>query len=135
MRTGNPYDPGGYRRTDPSTSRDAAEGIDASRLENEFLAALKRYGPPYGPSMCVVEIWHRLPHLTIDTVSPRPVKLVEKGLIVCLGKERRISRYGKLKKQKVYSAAPEDIAAEKEARRTRHGAAGAEAAVEAVIDG
>jgi hypothetical protein len=120
-------DKGRYRSTDPDTSRDAAERIDATAMENEVLVVVKRYGPPYGPPMCVVDIWKRLQNHPIDSISPRMKRLVEKGLVAWLGKEPRANRYDNVVSQNVYSAAPEDVAAALEARRAGHGGAEAEA--------
>jgi predicted transcriptional regulator len=96
-------DGGSARHTDPSTSHAAAMG-DFSALEWEVAETVRKYGK-HRP-MCVVEIWHKLPDHSVDAISPRMTHLVRKGLLIEHPKQPRANRYGKLRKQLVYSYVP-----------------------------
>jgi predicted transcriptional regulator len=99
-----PDDDAFARGTDPETSHEAAARVPVSDLEERVARIVRIYGPPRGLPMCVVEIHARLPELSIDTVSPRMIRLVEKGLLTCLGKQPRANRYGNIRSQLVYTA-------------------------------
>lgn len=97
-------EPGLARSSNPSTSHLAAKYIDASKLEEKVLQIVKRYGPPRGRPMCVVEIHAKLPELSIDSISPRMKQLVKKGFLRCVGREARANRHGNTRSQQIYEA-------------------------------
>lgn len=88
------------RYDDPETSHEAAENIDTTRLEKLVYDVIRQNTKPDG--MCVVEIHQKLPYLSIDCISPRMKRLVEKKLIRCLGKAPRANRHGKVRNQLIY---------------------------------
>jgi hypothetical protein len=97
------------RNTDPDTSHEAAEKLDTTALEAKVYRVLRLYGPPRGKPMCVVEIWHHLPELSVDTISPRMCQMVKKGFIILLGKEPRGNRHNRIVSQQVYAIAPRQM--------------------------
>lgn len=73
------------RRTDPTTSVEAACSVDATKLEREVCDAIATFGP----AGCISdEVCAALPHLSVVTVTPRFKKLVEKNLIAIIGKRK-----------------------------------------------
>ena len=105
---------GAYARgSDPDTAHEAADRVDATRLEALVFGVVRQHAPR---ALCVVEIHSYLPHLSIDQVSPRMKPLVKKGLIVCLGKEPRANRQGNTRNQLVYVAVDDSVVAEKVAQ-------------------
>jgi hypothetical protein len=97
------------RRSDPDTSHQAAERLDTTALEAKVYRVLLLHGPPRGKPMCVVEIWKLLPELSVDTVSPRMIQMLRKGFIICLGKEPRGNRHGRVRSQLVYAIAAKQM--------------------------
>src|SRR5215467_2190825 len=93
---------GSARNGDPSQCHDAAKQ-DFTPLEREVTNTVLRYGDNNNQRPCVVEIWHRMPEHSIDSISPRMKRLVSKGKLIKYPKEPRGNRYGKLRKQFVYT--------------------------------
>jgi len=80
---------GRARHTDPDTSREAAESVDATRLQSLVLGALKSAGPS---GLTTEELSERL-NLSLVTVSPRLSPMEKKGLVARAG--RRPNRSGR----------------------------------------
>jgi hypothetical protein len=91
------------RATDPDTSHEAAQRVNATALETLVLDIIRSY-----PEGCTSdEILWILPDHRIDSVSPRYAALLRKGYIIDTG-ERRKARSGR--SQRVMKAvAPEDV--------------------------
>ena len=70
------------RNTDPETSHAAAASVDASRLEQCVLEALKQHGP----STC----WELMSYTGIpnESLTPRMAPLRDKGLVIDTGNTR-----------------------------------------------
>ena len=77
--------PGLARRTDPDTSRDAANSIDVTILERVVYEAFCRY-----TGGCIADdIVQALPYMRAHTIIPRFAPLLRKGLLVDTGERRR----------------------------------------------
>lgn len=73
------------RRTDPDTSQEAAEKIDAARLERMVYEAICMY-----PNGCTSDqIMRHFPNHGVQTISPRFAPLIRKGLIYDTGERRK----------------------------------------------
>jgi hypothetical protein len=82
--------PGGARKSDPDTSYEAAQSVDATELERIVYNVIKSF-----PKGCTSdEIMGVLPHYGVQTISPRYAPLLRKGFIVDTG-ERRKARSGR----------------------------------------
>jgi DNA-binding MarR family transcriptional regulator len=75
---------GGYRTTDPETSKEAARSIDPSKLERKILDVLQ--GRPGG-----LTTREMAANLGIDwgSITPRLKPMVAKGLVVTTDEKRR----------------------------------------------
>jgi hypothetical protein len=82
---------GRTRRTDPSTSREAAEEVDASRLEFQAWAALKKHG-----GWLTYFQWSKISGIKYASLTPRGKSLWLKGLV---DREKRpgVNDLGKIK--------------------------------------
>lgn len=98
--TDGPHDGGPLvRHGSPDTSREAAERIDATRLENLVFQTVFSFGP----TGCISdEVREALSEYAYSSVTARFANLIEAGWIVDTGK-RRPGRYGR--KQRVLVAA------------------------------
>lgn len=73
------------RRTDPDTSRAAANSIDATALEQRVYEVICSF-----PNGCISDdIVRLIPEHGVQTVSPRYAKLIQKGFIVDTGERRK----------------------------------------------
>ena len=73
------------RRTDPDTSRAAANTIDATALEQRVYEVICSF-----PNGCISDdIVRLIPEHGVQTVSPRYAKLIQKGFIVDTGERRQ----------------------------------------------
>jgi DNA-binding MarR family transcriptional regulator len=80
---GDLFDPRNhYRRTDPETSREAAESLDLPALEKVVLDAIKKHGPSTTTEIAEAT------GLDLVSVSPRPARLCAKGLVRDSGEKR-----------------------------------------------
>lgn len=78
------------RNTDPDTSHDAAEKVDAARLERMVYEVICMY-----PLGCTSDqIMKHFPNHGVQTISPRYAPLLRKGLIYDTG-ERRPGNLGR----------------------------------------
>lgn len=75
------------RRTDITTSREAAQSVNATKLEQEVYDCVKSFGVG-GCTAEQVTIATGIPH---ETTSPRFRPLLDKGLIVDTGERRKAS--------------------------------------------
>jgi hypothetical protein len=75
-----------YRADALDTSRDAAESIDVTRLENLVLGAIRRAGI-YGVTQS--ELLEQFPDFSYSSITARPSALKRKGLIVDSGVRRQ----------------------------------------------
>jgi len=80
------------RSTDPDTSHEAAEKVNANRLEKMYLAALQG-----GQSLTTTEIANYY-NMDRDSFSPRSRPLIRKKLIVEDGKRACVNSGGKVTK-------------------------------------
>ena len=71
-----------FRRSDPETSREAAENLDLPALEKITLDSIRDHGPS-----TTTEISQNT-GLDLVSISPRPARLVAKGLVRDSGKKR-----------------------------------------------
>ncbi len=74
------------RSHDPSTSHEAAEKIDATRMERKVLEVIKRYGTEGAISDQVLFV---LDYYGYSTVTARYKQLKEKGLVIADGRKRK----------------------------------------------
>lgn len=74
--------PGAARRTDPDTSKEAAQSINAGTLEHEVWNWLLSHGPAILDEICAAL------HLDKVTASPRLKPLEEAGCVVRTGIKR-----------------------------------------------
>lgn len=101
-------DGGSARKGDPSTAHEAAMQ-NFTNLEWAVAECVRLHGKGGARRLCVVEIFDivhpKYPDMfpSIDYVSPRMVRLVEKGKLIVHPKEPRANRGGKTRKQLVYS--------------------------------
>ena len=73
------------RNTDPDTSHEAADQVDASGLMQEIYAAMSTFGD----AGCTADdIEDYLSHLQNWTISPRYKQMVERGMIEVTGEKR-----------------------------------------------
>lgn len=73
------------RRTDPDTSRAAANTIDATALEQRVYEVICSF-----PNGCISDdVVKLIPEHGVQTVSPRYAKLIKKGFIVDTGQRRQ----------------------------------------------
>jgi hypothetical protein len=85
------------RRTDPDTSKMAAESFDPTNMELVVLEVIKQY-----PNGCIFDdILDNLPLIREGSISPRLKPLTKKGLIEATG-EKRKGRSGRLQKVLIY---------------------------------
>lgn len=77
-----PYTPGASRHADPETSQEAAESVDASKLEQVVLDCIKRRGPS------ILDEVVSLTKLDKVTASPRFKPLEDAGKIARTGIKR-----------------------------------------------
>ena len=75
-----------YRSDDPSTSKEAAEKIDAGRMERKVYEVIKRYGKEGAISDQVLFV---LEHYGYSTVTARYKQLKEKGLVIVDHRKRK----------------------------------------------
>jgi Fic family protein len=78
------FDWGLARNTDPATSHEAAESIDATRLEMIVLEEFKK--APKG--LTAEELSDRLPGIPLNTLTPRLAPLKNKGYLQPIGKRK-----------------------------------------------
>lgn len=76
---------GGFRKDDPDTSVEAAVSIHTQPLEQTVLAALKSF--PEGAT--ADEVSAKIPHIPMNTVTPRFAALIRKGLIEDTGQRKK----------------------------------------------
>jgi hypothetical protein len=76
-----------FRRTDPDTSKEAAESVPVARLENIVYEAIK--AAPNG--MTADELERSLPGVKLNSISPRIAPLIKKGYIYDTGERRKAS--------------------------------------------
>lgn len=73
------------RHTDPDTSHIAMR--DPSAMEAEVLKVIRRY-----KNGCIAEqLEQALPHIRINSITPRPAALIRKGLVIDTGERRQTS--------------------------------------------
>ena len=78
------------RKEDPDTSKDAAEKVDTTRLEQLVYEAIAKH-----PNGCTSEeVMAHFPNHGIQTISPRYAPLIRKGFIEDTG-ERRKAKNGR----------------------------------------
>jgi hypothetical protein len=78
------------RNTDPDTSHEAAEKVDAARLERMVYEVICMY-----PSGCTSDqIMRHFPSHGVQTISPRYAPLLRKGFVYDTG-ERRLGNLGR----------------------------------------
>ena len=76
-----------FRKTDPETSKEAAESVPVARLEKIVYEAIK--AAPNG--LTAEEIFQALPGIRLNSVTPRIAPLIKKGYIYDTGERRRSS--------------------------------------------
>ena len=67
--------PGEVRRTDPQTSHDAANALDASQLERLVVGCIRKNGPIASDRVA------KMLGMSLQSISPRFRPLANKGLI------------------------------------------------------
>lgn len=78
------------RNTDPDTSHEAAEKVDAARLERMVYEVICMY-----PSGCTSDqIMRHFPNHGVQTISPRYAPLLRKGFVYDTG-DRRLGSLGR----------------------------------------
>lgn len=81
------------RHSDPDTSRMAAELVDAPKLMREIWLAMTQFGE----KGCIGdEVQDALPHLDNQTISPRYIQMIKKGMIELTGEKRRGTHNGRM---------------------------------------
>jgi hypothetical protein len=78
------------RRTDPDTSKAAAESVDTTKLEREVFEVIRRF--PDGATQDM--LLDAFPADRSQSITPRCKSLIAKGLVMDTG-ERRIGRCGR----------------------------------------
>ena len=74
------------RRDDPDTSKEAAEAVDTTNLEQLVYEAIRHYGP----RGCISdEVRSHFPWKAYSSVTARYKALIEKGLIEDTGERRK----------------------------------------------
>lgn len=76
-----------FRKTDPETSKEAAESVPVKRLEKLVYEAIK--ASPNG--MTADELEQALPGVKLNSITPRIAPLIKKGYIEDSGERRRAS--------------------------------------------
>jgi hypothetical protein len=76
-----------FRKTDPETSKEAAESVPVARLEKIVYEAIK--ASPNG--LTTDEIEKSLPGVKLNSISPRIAPLIKKGYIYDSGERRKAS--------------------------------------------
>ena len=75
------------RKEDPDTSKDAAEKVDSTKLEQMVYEAIAKY-----PNGCIADdVMTHFPSHGIQTISPRYAPLIRKGFIEDTGERRKSS--------------------------------------------
>jgi hypothetical protein len=75
------------RKEDPDTSKDAAEKVDSTKLEQMVYEAIAKY-----PDGCIADdVMTHFPSHGIQTISPRYAPLIRKGFIEDTGERRKSS--------------------------------------------
>ena len=75
------------RKEDPDTSKDAAEKVDSTRLEQMVYEVIAKY-----PNGCIADdVMTHFPSHGIQTISPRYAPLIRKGFIEDTGERRKSS--------------------------------------------
>ena len=75
------------RKEDPDTSKDAAEKVDSTKLEQLVYEAIAKY-----PDGCIADdVMTHFPSHGIQTISPRYAPLIRKGFIEDTGERRKSS--------------------------------------------
>lgn len=88
----------GYaRNTDPESSHEAAERVDATRLQQLVLEALKAVGVPM-TSLRIAEYLG----IPVWSISPRMKPLENLGLIVCVGSLPAMNSSGNIRNLRHY---------------------------------
>ena len=73
------------RKEDPDTSKDAAEKVDSTKLEQLVYEVIAKY-----PNGCIAEeVMSHFPNHGIQTISPRYAPLIRKGFIEDTGERRK----------------------------------------------
>lgn len=78
-----------HRSDDPETSKEAAEGVDSTKLEQLVLKAIKDKG---NNGATCFEIGEILPQHGVQTITPRVAPLLRKGYIYRNGDKRKGTR-------------------------------------------
>lgn len=76
-----------FRKTDPNTSKEAAESVPVQRLEKLVYEAIK--AAPNG--LTAEEIEKSIPGVKLNSITPRIAPLIKKGYIEDSGERRRAS--------------------------------------------
>ena len=72
------------RNTDPETSKEAAQSVNVTNLEQIVLDVIKRY-----PNGCISQdVEFQLSEYRLSSITPRYNQLIKKGLIVDTGEKR-----------------------------------------------
>ena len=75
------------RKEDPDTSKDAAEKVDTTRLEQLVYEAIAKH-----PNGCIADdVMTHFPNHGVQTISPRYAPLIRKGFIEDTGERRKSS--------------------------------------------
>ena len=80
-----------YRKTDPETSREAAESLGVSDMEAVVASIIREFGETGAISDQVVDA---LPHLRYSTITARYKQLKEKG-IICIDERKQKAASGR----------------------------------------
>ena len=73
-----------YRNTDPETSKEAAQSVNATSLEQIVLDVIKRY-----PNGCISQdVEFQLSEYRLSSITPRYRQLIKKGLVIDTGEKR-----------------------------------------------
>jgi hypothetical protein len=76
-----------FRKTDPETSKEAAESVPVRKLEKLVLEAIQAH--PEG--VTADELEKVLPGVKLNSITPRIAPLIKKGYIYDTGERRRAS--------------------------------------------
>jgi len=72
------------RNTDPETSKEAAQSVNATSLEQIVLDVIKRY-----PNGCISQdVEFQLSEYRLSSITPRYNQLIKKGLVIDTGEKR-----------------------------------------------
>tara|TARA_R100000458_G_C8266445_1_gene241468 strand:+ start:1492 stop:1809 length:318 start_codon:yes stop_codon:yes gene_type:complete len=73
------------RNNDPSTSHEAAEKLDVSKMERIVLQTINKF-----PNGCISDdVLNALPEYRYNTITPRYIQLKEKGYVIVDGTKRK----------------------------------------------